>query len=164
SVGRGARDPSHPEARRIPHRVRAARLVLPSAPDRSLAVHAGRDGAPLPRGGARARDAPRAGGQRAHALSGAQLPRLRRARARRRAPLRRDQPARRHRRSARAEPALLSQLRLPRAARGVVGRGGRRVTPTPGLVRVLLSTYNSARFIRPMLDSVLSQTYASLEL
>ena len=35
---------------------------------------------------------------------------------------------------------------------------------TPGLVRVLLSTYNSARFIRPMLDSVLAQTYAPLEL
>jgi glycosyltransferase involved in cell wall biosynthesis len=35
---------------------------------------------------------------------------------------------------------------------------------TPGLVRVLLSTYNSARFIRPLLDSVLAQTYAPLEL
>jgi len=35
---------------------------------------------------------------------------------------------------------------------------------TPGLVRVLLSTYNSARFIRPMLDSVLAQTHAPLEL
>jgi glycosyltransferase involved in cell wall biosynthesis len=35
---------------------------------------------------------------------------------------------------------------------------------TNGLVRVLLSTYNSAAFIRPMLDSVLAQTYAPLEL
>jgi len=34
----------------------------------------------------------------------------------------------------------------------------------PGLVRVLLSTYNSAPFIRPMLDSVLAQTYEPLEL
>src|SRR5688500_4672665 len=34
---------------------------------------------------------------------------------------------------------------------------------TPGLVRVLLSTYNSARFVRPLLDSVLAQTYAPLE-
>jgi glycosyltransferase involved in cell wall biosynthesis len=34
----------------------------------------------------------------------------------------------------------------------------------PGLVRVLLSTYNSAAFIRPMLDSVLAQTYEPLEL
>jgi glycosyltransferase involved in cell wall biosynthesis len=33
-----------------------------------------------------------------------------------------------------------------------------------GLVRVLLSTYNSAPFIRPLLDSVLAQTYAPLEL
>ena len=35
---------------------------------------------------------------------------------------------------------------------------------TSGLVRVLLSTYNSAPFIRPLLDSVLAQTYAPLEL
>ena len=35
---------------------------------------------------------------------------------------------------------------------------------TPGLVRVLLSTYNSANFLRPLLDSVLAQTYAPLEL
>jgi len=35
---------------------------------------------------------------------------------------------------------------------------------TPGLVRVLLSTYNSAAFVRPLLDSVLAQTYAPLEL
>jgi glycosyltransferase involved in cell wall biosynthesis len=35
---------------------------------------------------------------------------------------------------------------------------------TPGLVRVLLSTYNSAGFIRPMLDSVLAQSYEPLEL
>jgi glycosyltransferase involved in cell wall biosynthesis len=35
---------------------------------------------------------------------------------------------------------------------------------TPGLVRVLLSTYNSEAFIRPLLDSVLAQTYAPLEL
>lgn len=35
---------------------------------------------------------------------------------------------------------------------------------TPGLVRVLLSTYDSARFIRPLLDSVLAQTYGPLEL
>jgi glycosyltransferase involved in cell wall biosynthesis len=35
---------------------------------------------------------------------------------------------------------------------------------TPGLVRVLLSTYNSADFVRPLLDSVLGQTYAPLEL
>ena len=35
---------------------------------------------------------------------------------------------------------------------------------TPGLVRVLLSTYNSARFLRPLLDSVLAQTYGPLEL
>lgn len=35
---------------------------------------------------------------------------------------------------------------------------------TRGLVRVLLSTYNSARFLRPLLDSVLAQTYAPLEL
>jgi glycosyltransferase involved in cell wall biosynthesis len=35
---------------------------------------------------------------------------------------------------------------------------------TPGLVRVLLSTYDSARFVRPLLDSVLAQTYAPLEL
>jgi glycosyltransferase involved in cell wall biosynthesis len=38
------------------------------------------------------------------------------------------------------------------------------MTPTPGLVRVLLSTYNSARFIQPLLDSVLAQAYAPLEL
>ena len=53
SVGGGARDPPHPQARRIPRRLRAARLVLPSASDRSLAVHAGRDGAPLSRSGTR---------------------------------------------------------------------------------------------------------------
>ena len=35
---------------------------------------------------------------------------------------------------------------------------------TPGLVRVLLSTYNSERFLRPLLDSVLAQTYSPLEL
>jgi len=35
---------------------------------------------------------------------------------------------------------------------------------THGLVRVLLSTYNSASFVRPLLDSVLAQTYAPLEL
>ncbi len=34
----------------------------------------------------------------------------------------------------------------------------------PGLVRVILSTYNSERFIRPLLDSVLWQTYAPTEL
>jgi glycosyltransferase involved in cell wall biosynthesis len=34
----------------------------------------------------------------------------------------------------------------------------------PGLVRVLLSTYNSADFVRPLLDSVLDQTHAPLEL
>ena len=34
----------------------------------------------------------------------------------------------------------------------------------PGLVRVLLSTYNSEAFLRPLLDSVLAQTYAPLEL
>lgn len=35
---------------------------------------------------------------------------------------------------------------------------------TAGLVRVLLSTYDSASFLRPLLDSVLAQTYAPLEL
>jgi len=35
---------------------------------------------------------------------------------------------------------------------------------TPGLVRVLLSTYNSEAFLRPLLDSVLAQTHAPLEL
>ena len=35
---------------------------------------------------------------------------------------------------------------------------------TPGLVRVLLSTYNSGAFLRPLLDSVLAQTYTPLEL
>ena len=35
---------------------------------------------------------------------------------------------------------------------------------TAGLVRVLLSTYNSAAFIRPLVDSVLAQTYMPLEL
>ena len=34
----------------------------------------------------------------------------------------------------------------------------------PGLVRVLLSTYDSERFIRPLLDSVLGQSYEPLEL
>ena len=34
----------------------------------------------------------------------------------------------------------------------------------PGLARVLLSTYNSERFIRPLLDSVLGQTHQPLEL
>jgi glycosyltransferase involved in cell wall biosynthesis len=34
----------------------------------------------------------------------------------------------------------------------------------PDLVRVLLSTFNSTRFIRPLLESVLGQTYAPLEL
>ena len=34
----------------------------------------------------------------------------------------------------------------------------------PGLVRVLLSTYNSADFVRPLLDSVLDQTHTPLEL
>lgn len=34
----------------------------------------------------------------------------------------------------------------------------------PGLVRVLLSTYNSERFLRPLLDSVLAQTHEPLEL
>lgn len=33
-----------------------------------------------------------------------------------------------------------------------------------GLVRVILSTYNAESFIRPLLDSVLGQTYRSLEL
>ena len=33
-----------------------------------------------------------------------------------------------------------------------------------GLVRVILSTYNSERFIRPLLDSVLGQSYEPLEL
>ncbi|MFL5607954.1 MAG: glycosyltransferase family 2 protein [Gemmatimonadaceae bacterium] len=35
---------------------------------------------------------------------------------------------------------------------------------TSGLVRVILSTYNSERFIRPLVDSVLAQTHAPLEL
>lgn len=35
---------------------------------------------------------------------------------------------------------------------------------TPGLVRVILSTWNSEAFIRPLLDSVLGQTYEPLEL
>jgi glycosyltransferase involved in cell wall biosynthesis len=34
----------------------------------------------------------------------------------------------------------------------------------PGLVRVLLSTYNGAAFVRPLLDSVLAQSYEPLEL
>jgi glycosyltransferase involved in cell wall biosynthesis len=39
-----------------------------------------------------------------------------------------------------------------------------RMTMTPGLVRVLLSTYNGAQFVRPLLDSVLAQTHNPLEL
>ena len=34
----------------------------------------------------------------------------------------------------------------------------------PGLVRVLLSTYNSERFLRPLLDSVFAQTHEPIEL
>lgn len=34
----------------------------------------------------------------------------------------------------------------------------------PGLVRVILSTYNSEKFIRPLVDSVLGQSHAPLEL